>query len=283
MRSADTLELKLLRRILERDRAWSAYALADLYPPWNAAANWISGKRSAFLIYRGLEPQLLFAHGDPAELDTLMSGLPPGEYWYTLRPTDYARLSTRLTAHDRARMWRMWLPNGGRGAAPQSTARQRIARGPGEFSNAGIETEPGELDGGGKHNVAQLDTQDLPELKRLYAGMPDGPDAFTPTQLQHGVYFGVWKDGDLVSAAGTHVACSEIGVAAVGNVATLPERRGLGLGYLTSLAVVTELRRQRYQTIVLNVRMDNRPAIRLYRKLGFMPYCGFYEGRGSIN
>jgi hypothetical protein len=32
------------------------------------------------------------------------------------------------------------------------------------------------------------------------------------------------------------------------------------------------------ETIVLNVERANQPAIDMHQNLGFMPYCGFYEG-----
>lgn len=77
MRPAETVELKL-RSILEADQAWTAYALADFFSPWNAPASWIMGERSTLLIYGGLVTPLLFAHGIPVELDGLFAQLPPG-------------------------------------------------------------------------------------------------------------------------------------------------------------------------------------------------------------
>lgn len=285
MRPAEAAELKL-RSILETDRAWTAYALADLFPPWSAYAEWIAGDRSALLIYRGLAPPILLAHGNPGELDSLMAQLPPGEYWYTLRPTDYSRLGPRLQTHDRTRMWRMWLP-----AEAQSGVAEEVLdpKRPGQHPPiskpiaGNAELEQAAMESNSDRLIGQLGPQHLPELEQLYAELPDGPDAFTPAQLEHGVYFGWREGGELLSVAGTHVVCPQVGVAALGNIATRPEQRGRGLGSRVCLAVVRELRRQNCGTIVLNVRMDNQPAIRLYRKLGFMPFCGFYEGRGSLH
>lgn len=130
---------------------------------------------------------------------------------------------------------------------------------------------------------ARLTLDALPALERLYRQLADGPDAFQPQQLEHGIYFGIRRGDQLLSAAGTHVACRPLGIAALGNVATLPTERGRGLGAAVCRAVIDELRGIGYRTIVLNVRMENQAAIRVYRKLGFMPYCGFYEGRGFIH
>ncbi len=290
MQSGSAVELGV-RSVLETDRAWAAYALADLYPPWNADAEWIAGERSLLLIYHGLQPPILFAHGDPGELDSLLARLPSGDYWYTLRPTHFSRLSTRLSTRSRERMWRMWLPAADEPHDKSSSKpddRQQDAAGLaalGQMESAGEESNPPSARPGLRDSpsVARLGSQDLPAIKRLYAELEDGPDAFTPAQLEHGVYFGVREGNQLLSVAGTHVACRELGVAALGNVATRGQQRGAGLGYQVSDAVVQQLLRQGFRTIVLNVRMDNQPAVRLYRRLGFMPFCGFYEGRGSIN
>jgi ribosomal protein S18 acetylase RimI-like enzyme len=67
-------------------------------------------------------------------------------------------------------------------------------------------------------------------------------------------------------------------VAAVGNVFTDPAARGRGLGSRVTAAVVHELVEMKISTIVLNVAMHNQAAVRVYQKLGFWPYRGYYEG-----
>jgi len=100
--------------------------------------------------------------------------------------------------------------------------------------------------------------------------------------LEAKTFFGIREDGHLVSIAGTHVLSQTYGVAAVGNVFTRPDRRGHGLGTRATAAVVARLLSMDLQTIVLNVSMDNQPAQASYRKLGFWPYCGYYEGLAEI-
>jgi ribosomal protein S18 acetylase RimI-like enzyme len=55
-------------------------------------------------------------------------------------------------------------------------------------------------------------------------------------------------------------------------------RRGYGAGVSRRRQ---ELLRE-VRTIVLNVAMDNDPALKLYRGLGFWPFCGYYEGVGEL-
>ena len=130
--------------------------------------------------------------------------------------------------------------------------------------------------------MARLGPKDAPMIAALFAGQPDLPDAYDPTQLEGGCFFGVWEGSQLTAMAGTHVVSSQARVAAIGNVYTRADRRGLGLARRTTGAVAAELLQLGIETIVLNVAMDNAPALSAYRALGFMPFCGYYEGSGEL-
>jgi ribosomal protein S18 acetylase RimI-like enzyme len=65
-------------------------------------------------------------------------------------------------------------------------------------------------------------------------------------------------------------------VAAVGNVFTHREYRGQGLGKVVTSAVTADLLRE-CDTVVLNVRADNPPALALYRALGYREHTEFEE------
>lgn len=240
-----------LRRALEQDRVWCAYALADLDPEHARYARWLRREGTVVLMYSGLEPPVLFAHGDPGAAMELLNEVPPAEYQYTLLPTHRARLGGRLRPRKEMRMWRMALrPSDYRPADAAGAVRL----------------------GGG----------DLLELEAMFEGHPDRPDAFHPRQLELGPFYGVRQSGVLVAIAGVHVLSLAAGVAAIGNVFTLPQARRRGLGGAVSSAVVTDLLKQGVNTVVLNVAMDNAPALRVYRRLGFLPFCGYYEGVGVL-
>jgi GNAT superfamily N-acetyltransferase len=236
---------------LEQDRVWCAYALADLDPEHKAFAHWLVRDRAVVLAYTGLTPPVLFAHGDPGAVLELLGDVPPGPYQYQLLPTHRALLGDRLRSSKELRMWRMAL----------------VAR---DF-RPGTDTR-----------AFRLAPVDLPEIQALFAGHSEQPDSFQPRQLELGPFFGIREEGELAAVAGVHVLSEPARLAAVGNVFTRPRSRGRGLSGAVSSAVVSVLLDAGIETIVLNVSMENEPALRVYRRLGFMPFCGYYEGVGVL-
>lgn len=65
---------------------------------------------------------------------------------------------------------------------------------------------------------------------------------------------------------------------AIGNVFTRPDWRGRGLAARCTAAVVREALDAGLNPIVLNVRIDNAPAIHVYEKLGFRIHGPMIEG-----
>ena len=116
--------------------------------------------------------------------------------------------------------------------------------------------------------AVQLGEGDLPALEALYAASYPG-NWFVPRMLQTGRYFGVRRGGRIVSVAGVHVYSPRYRAAALGNVTTLPELRGGGLGTLACAALCQALLADGIAGIGLNVRSDNAAAIAAYRRLGF--------------
>lgn len=249
--SPSSPEPERVRRLLDGDRVWAAYALADLEPPYAERSHWILGERSVGLLYSGVEPPLFFFLGDPAEIETAVDSLPAGPIQYGLLASHRARLADRLFVAREANMWRMALADPSR-LAPLST------------------------------RVRRLGPEDVPALLDLFADHPDRPDSFHADQVENGVFFGIEVGERLVSAAGTHVVGRRARVAAIGNVFTHPDERRRGHASVTCAAVVRSLLDDGIETIVLNVGMDNDPALGLYAALGFRPFCGYYEGVGVL-
>jgi ribosomal protein S18 acetylase RimI-like enzyme len=241
-----------IKRLLESDRVWCAYALADLDPTEAERCTWITDKESVILIYKGLDPAVLFVHGEPDQLRHLFGQVPPGNYLYMLKKPCRLMLDRELEPTFEQRMWRMKLD---------------------QTNFPSVST----------HGVERLGPEDLPAILRLYGNFPDRPDAFHERQLANGPFFGIRENKEIVSIAGVHILSRWGSVAAIGNVFTRPDRRGRGLATRASAAVVQAALEQGIRTIVLNVAMDNEAAIHCYRNLGFDPYCSYYEGSGFLN
>jgi len=115
--------------------------------------------------------------------------------------------------------------------------------------------------------VVELREGDLPALRCLYDVAYPG-NWFYPRMLRTGLYRGIWRGDRLVSVAGIHTYSPEYGVAALGNITTLPEYRGQGLAAAVTAALCQSLI-QRDTLVGLNVKADNLRAIATYARLGF--------------
>jgi ribosomal protein S18 acetylase RimI-like enzyme len=116
--------------------------------------------------------------------------------------------------------------------------------------------------------IELLGVSDLVEIEAFYGAAYPGT-WFVSRMLATNRYVGIRENGRLVCVAGVHVHSPTWGVAALGNVATLPELRGRGLARGACAALCLLLRADGIETIALNVRADNAPAITAYTQLGF--------------
>lgn len=115
--------------------------------------------------------------------------------------------------------------------------------------------------------VAPLRVDDLAMITKLYELSYPG-NWFDPRMLETGQYFGI-KDGDeLLSIAGIHVYSPRYKVAALGNITTHPNYRGVGFGKAVTAKLCLALS-ETVEHIGLNVKKDNRRAVSLYKKLDF--------------
>ena len=121
-----------------------------------------------------------------------------------------------------------------------------------------------------------LTREQLDEVESFYAAAYPGT-WFAPRMLATGRYVGVRHDGRLACIAGVHVHSPTWRVAALGNVATLPELRGRGLARGACASLCRLLLDDGIETISLNVRADNGAAIASYERLGFAPVAEYVE------
>jgi GNAT superfamily N-acetyltransferase len=237
---------------LETDRLYAAYAIGDLDPVLFGQSSW-TGASSAgklhglSLRFEGLTPPPLFLMGEPSGLRAILEDdLRSDDVYLTCRRRHLAMVCHFFAWDRMIPMWRMSLQ-------PDSFS-------PLESSCSCI-------------RLAPTQTEQLTALYSL-----GGADAFSPTQVEHGIFYGVQLGGDLVAAAGTHLISTTYGVAALGNVFTHPNHRRRGYGMAAIGAVVGELVDLGISDIVLNVSQVNAAAIRVYERFGFAKVCPFLEG-----
>ena len=246
-------DLRVVRTLLDRDRAWSAYAIGDLAPGFIEQCEWhapADGTGALLLLYRGFTPPIAFASGDVEQLRGLFEEIDAPEISLHIRPSVLAALEGTYTPTDTRAMVRMVLR-------------------PDAFQSAPL------------HDVRQVTADDLEAIRALYEdgrAAGESPTFFYPSMLGQQTFYGIREDDSLVAAAGTHLYSAELGVCAIGNVYTRRDRRGRGLAAQVTSAVVAKALREGVQTIVLNVGVNNVAAQRVYLKLGFENYCEFVEG-----
>jgi ribosomal protein S18 acetylase RimI-like enzyme len=251
-----------IRAFLNQDRALMAYALGDLddafWPESTFYGAYMGDSLvSMILLYYGLEPPVLTAFGDPDGLRAVIEEQSlPHEMYYLIVPEMETVLRTCYNLPKQEREWRMVLDH------------QKFVAPP--------------LD-----HVMHLEPEHAGALAALYkhaAGPGEEIVAFSPWQIGHGMFYGVWDDtsGELVATAGTHVWSAAEGVVAIGNVFTRPEYRGRGYASACTAAVTQAALDAGLDIIVLNVRQNNTPAIHIYETLGFRPYYTFLEGPGLM-
>lgn len=234
-----------LAAILDRERAWAIYALADLDDNLFAQCDWWQSGDGLALLFRGLDIRPLFLMGPPADVRTLLAGIPVDDGYLNLREEhcDAAEGLFAFTPAPHA-MWRMLL---------------------GPFMPVGGETVP-------------LGPDDLSDIQQLYATGTGAGIAFAPAQLHTGVFRGVRQQSALVAVAGAQVVSAGQGVAAVGNVFVRPDHRGRGLAQRALSATVEAIRARGIDTIGLNVARENAAAVHAYEKLGFQTVLRYVEG-----
>ncbi len=247
MNGIDTPEASRVQAILEQDRIWSAYALADLDPEHKPFTEWHVQGDSLLLYYRGLEPPVLFAIGGASQLELLFASVPVGKYQISVKQEHLASLPANRYALEPVPMWRMWMRPSGLNLTP------------------GIE-------------VDQLHAVDEIPIARLYNGRSDAPDGYHARQLALGPFAGIRDGKELVATAGVHVLSTAYSIAAIGNIYTHPAHRGKGFARACANSVLTRLFTMGIETVVLNVAQHNMRAYQLYSSLGFKLYGPFVEG-----
>ena len=262
----DESDMAQVRRMLSVDPVWAAYPLADLQPEFSADCRWMTGVTTAgdaiVLVYRAFVPPVLFTMGQPQALAAVLARADlPDAVYITIGESHLPVVSRHYSIEDVRPMRRMVL------ADTQAAVR---------------DGKPGAEDPGTA--VTRLTGACAPDVLQLLAqGGPFTPDAFSPAQMDRGVFFGVYAGEELLAVGGTHIVDFTSGGAAIGNMYTHPAYRRRGYSAAILRAIVRELLERRVTNIVLNVDQRNPGAEALYLAHGFIVHVPYFEGKGNRN
>ena len=251
-------DLQRVRTALDRDRAWSAYAIGDLAPERLHFCSWYApaaDPHTLVLLYRGFTPPIVFATGDPALLSQVFVELDATTVSLHLFSEMVDALQPTYAVTDITPMWRMTV--------------------------SAESFRPAAAD----EDVVPLDPSHAGAVAALFADAREGgeePPFYRPSMLAEGSFRGIWEDADLIAVAGAHLFSSALGVCTIGNVYTRRDRRRRGLGARVTSAVVRNALANSIPTIVLNVSQTNDAARRVYEQLGFRVHCAFVEGLARL-
>lgn len=242
------------RALLERDRVWNCFALADLLPPFRQYARFATaarpGEQAAALLliiqHPGFTAISPFGDADGVAAILGQTALPSSALVQTLA----AHRALLEAVYRPAPIWRETL----RMAVTTQTFVPRP----------------------GQERVELLTEADGAEVSGFYRLFPETP--FRPDLLEQGSFHGLRVDGHLAAVAGTHVLAEPLGIAVVGNVFTHPGERGKGYASMVTSALVAHLFERGCADVVLNVFADNAPAIAVYRRLGFQTHHHLWSG-----
>ena len=250
-----------IRRRLEEERIYAAYALAQLEAgAFEGSEWWLSqgdGGEALLMHSKAGLGNALVAFGDARALAAALSLHPgPQTTFATFRPEhlDVMRRFFFLAHSDP--MLRMVVTRDSFQAAPALEAEAT-----------------------GEIVVRRLAEADIGRVNRLYRSEGSHME-YRAHHLRGAVYFGLFEDGRLASVAGTHSVARESGIALVGNVFTHPLYRDRRYG-LRVTGAVTQALLETCPEVALTVHPENAPAVRAYARLGYQQDCEMIEAGAS--
>jgi len=275
-----------LERRLRRDPDLHVYSLGDLDDRYFPHTLWFGLEEDgelaevALLYIGGSLPTLLAlceeSTGATGRMRGLLRGighLLPERFYAHLTPGVADGLPPRFRELPHGFHLKMALrPGDATRVRPDQEGRTRESKGmPAELPAADAEDKAGIREG----EIVTLGPSDLRELRSFYErAYPE--TFFAPASLETGFVLGLREEGDLRAVAGVHVVSPALRVAALGNVATLPEHRGRGLARRVCAALIASLEPVA-DHIGLNVASHNESAIACYRRLGFREVARYEE------
>jgi ribosomal-protein-alanine N-acetyltransferase len=109
--------------------------------------------------------------------------------------------------------------------------------------------------------------EDVNRIDEFYQAIGSGP--WHPKQLESGFYHFIEKDDQIIACGGTHFETPRL--AQLGNIFVLEEFRGQKYGEIITTALTRAVLTKK-EISTLFVRVENKIAQNLYKKLGYKMY-----------
>ena len=262
MEFAETREREQLEAFLRRDPGAQVYALADLDEFFWPETTWFratqDGELRAFcLLLEKLALPIVYAvcpedHAPTGALLEWLAPRLPRRFFMNLGPGLERALPPDWALDSHGEHCKLLLSDPARAESPDDVG------------------------------VVPLGLADRAELEAFYRDEAYTAEErtgrfLTSYMMQRWPFFGIREGERLVCAGGTHVFSARYRVAALGNIATRPDRRGRGLARAVTARLCRELL-PRVDHLGLNVGAENHAALRCYQQLGFTVACRYQEG-----
>ena len=254
------------RLVTDRDALYNAlhgnpvstcYMLGDLEASYSDQATWYcAGKADRLdaivLVYAGLSAPVMITWGQTGPLEQIFEAFThdlPGRCLVHLQPHHVSPVDAYFSTDGLVPMLRMGMP--------------------------AADFRPSDAQ---QFEITQLTHRHTGDIAGLYQHYyPD--NYFEPAQLDSGHYYGILDaDGGLLSVAGVHLVSPRASIAVLGNIVTHPDHRGSGMSTACTSHLCARLFEEGMELLALNVRRQNRSAVRVYEKLGFRYHDTYLEG-----
>lgn len=259
LRLCQPSERELIEAFLRADLDLHIYEIGDLDPFFWPRTRWVGVERAEALA------ALALVYQDPAGHETLLllERRDPEAAAFLFRE-GRELLPARFYSHLSPGLAELWPgPREARGPYQKMSLA-----GPPRWNPSEPQRAPGQ--------VVPLGPEDQAEVEAFYAEAYPG-NWFEATMLETGCYRGWRGPRGLECVAGVHVFAPEVGVAALGNIATSPAARGQGLARRVTGSLCADLAQREGFRIGLNVARDNAAAIACYARLGFVEVAPYEE------
>lgn len=123
--------------------------------------------------------------------------------------------------------------------------------------------------------MTEQDCSAVAELEKKIFSQPWSEQGFVDAlSMEQNIFLVAEGEGKVCGYIGMYQSLDE---GEITNVAVAPEKRNAGIGRMLMQAALEEAEKHGIVQVVLEVRVSNAPAIRLYEQCGFVN-CGIRKG-----